>query len=62
MQNSIALFTFSVSNRQHPFWVNLVQKIKLATLTLIWVGSLEVRFEVGGGGGGKISPSPFSLC
>ena len=25
-------------------------------LTLIWVGFLEVRFEVGGGGGGKITP------
>ena len=26
MQNSMALFTFSVSDRKQPFWVNLVQK------------------------------------
>ena len=29
----------------------------LNTLTLIWVGFLGVRFEVEGGGGGKITPS-----
>ena len=28
----------------------------MSALTLIWVGFLEVRFEVGGGGGGKITP------
>ena len=37
-------------------------KVPLAVLnwhlTLIWVGFLSVRFEVGGGEGGKISPGP----
>ena len=30
----------------------------LVPLTLIWVGFLEVPFEVGGEGGGKIIPPP----
>ena len=29
---------------------------KFDGLTLIWVGFLGVHFEVGGGGGGKITP------
>ena len=32
MQNSMVVFTFSVSDRKHPFWANLVQKIKIASL------------------------------
>ena len=32
MQNSVALFTFSVSGRKHSFWANLFQKIKIANL------------------------------
>ena len=33
MQNSIVMFTFSVCERKYPFWVNLVQKIKFASLS-----------------------------
>ena len=32
MQNLMAMFTFSVLNRKHPFRANLVQKIKIASL------------------------------
>ena len=33
LQNSMALFTFSVLDRKYYFWTNLVQKIKLFTLS-----------------------------
>ena len=33
MQNSMALFTFSVSDRIHPSWASLVQKIKIVSLS-----------------------------
>ena len=33
MQNSMALFTFSVSDRKHRFWGNLVQKVKIVSLS-----------------------------
>ena len=33
MQNAMALFTFSVLDRKHPFWANLVQKFKLVSLS-----------------------------
>ena len=33
MQNSMALFTFSVSDRKHSFWANLVQTIRLVSLS-----------------------------
>ena len=32
MQNSMVVFIFSVLNRKHPFWANLVQKIKIVSL------------------------------
>ena len=32
MQNSIAVLTFSAMGRNHPFWVNLVQKLKVVSL------------------------------
>ena len=33
MQNSMMLFTFFVFECQYPFWVNLVQKIKIISLS-----------------------------
>ena len=33
MKNSMALFTFSVLDRKHPFWRNLVQKVKIVSLS-----------------------------
>ena len=33
MWNSMALFIFSVLDRKHPFWANLVQKIKVVSLS-----------------------------
>ena len=33
MQNSIMVFTFSVFERKHPFWLCLVQKIEIANLS-----------------------------
>ena len=33
MQDSVVLFTFSVLDWKHPFWANLVQKIKIVILT-----------------------------
>ena len=32
MQNSVVVFILSVSDGKHPFWVNLVQKIKTVSL------------------------------
>ena len=32
VQNSVAMLTFSDFDRKHPFWVNLVQNIKIASL------------------------------
>ena len=31
MQNSVVMFTFSDFDRKYPFWVNLVQKIKIVS-------------------------------
>ena len=33
MQNSMALFIFSVLDRKHPFWANLAQKIEVVSLS-----------------------------
>ena len=33
MQNSVVMFTFSVLSWKYPFWVNLVQKIKIVSLS-----------------------------
>ena len=33
MQNSRVVFTFSVLDWKHPFWANLLQKIKIVTLS-----------------------------
>ena len=32
MQNSIALFIFSILDRKYLFWANLVQKVKIVSL------------------------------
>ena len=43
---------------------NIFDKIgnfSVPTLTLIWVGFLAVRFEVGGGGGGGEYASNFQI-
>ena len=32
-QNSMVLFTFSVFNRKYPFWVSLVQKLKIVSFS-----------------------------
>ena len=32
-QNSMVLFTFSVFNREYPFWVSLVQKLKIVSFS-----------------------------
>ena len=34
MKNSMVLLTFSVLDRKHPLWENLVQKIKIVRLSL----------------------------
>ena len=33
MQNSMALFAFSVLDLKHSFWANLVQKFKIVSLS-----------------------------
>ena len=33
MKNAMVLFTFSVLDRKHPFWANLVHKIKIVSLS-----------------------------
>ena len=33
MQNSMVVYTFSVLNQKNPFWANVVQKIKIASLS-----------------------------
>ena len=33
MQNSMVMFTFSVFYQKYPFWVNLVQKIKIVSFS-----------------------------
>ena len=33
MYNSMAVFTFSVLDGKHPFWANLVQKIKIVSFS-----------------------------
>ena len=33
MQNSMVIFTFSVCDRKYPFWVNLIQKVKINSLS-----------------------------
>ena len=43
MQDSMVMFTFSVFDQKYPVWVNLVQKIKIVSLSrnlvpvLIWI-------------------------
>ena len=47
MQNSMVMFTFSVSKWKYPFWANLVQKIKIVSLcwnlapSLIWICRIQ---------------------
>ena len=36
----MALFTFSALDRKYPFWANLVQKIKIVSLSLNLVPKL----------------------
>ena len=36
MQNSLMVFILSVSDGKHPFWINLVQKIKIVSLSWNW--------------------------
>ena len=38
MQSSMVIFNFSVFDQKYHFWKNLVQKMKIFSLTLIWVG------------------------
>ena len=33
MQNSVVMFTFSVLSWKYPFWVKLVQKVKIFSLS-----------------------------
>ena len=33
MQNAMVIFTFSVFDRKYPFWANLVQKVKIISLS-----------------------------
>ena len=40
MQNSMVKFTFSVFDWKSSFWVNLVQKVEIITLSWNFVGSL----------------------
>ena len=40
MENSMVVFTFSGLNQKHFFWVNLVQKIKIVSLSWILVPRL----------------------
>ena len=40
MQNSLVMFTFSVCDRKYPFWVNLVQKVKINSLSWNMVPTL----------------------
>ena len=40
MRNSMLLFTLSVFNREHPFCANLVQKVKIVSLSWNWGASL----------------------
>ena len=50
MQNSMAMFTFSVFDWKYPFWTNLVQKIKIVTLILkdlfISESCIEIKIEL----------------
>ena len=47
MKSSMAIFTFSVLDWKYPFWENLVQKIKIISLSwnlepkLIWICRLQ---------------------
>ena len=47
MLHWMVLFAFSVLDRKHPFWANLVQKIKIVSLgwnlvpRLIWICKIE---------------------
>ena len=33
MQNSMVVFTFAALDQKYPFWANLVQKIRIASLS-----------------------------
>ena len=46
MQNSMALFIFSVLDRKHPFWANLVQKIKIVSLLLFYILKMVTLKEI----------------
>ena len=34
MQNSVVIFTFAVLDQKYPLWANLIQKIKIDSLSL----------------------------
>ena len=38
------MFTFFVFNWKHPFWANLVQKIKIVSLKVVFTAFLLVCF------------------
>ena len=52
MQNSIVVFTFSVLHWKHPFWANLVHKIKIISLSwnlvprLIWIYRIQWLYSL----------------
>ena len=52
MQNSMVVFTFSVLERKHHFWANLVQKIKIVSLRWkllprqIWYADMQISMVV----------------
>ena len=52
MQNSIVVFTFSVLHWKHPFWANLVHKIKIINLSwnlvprLIWIYRIQWLYSL----------------
>ena len=47
MQNSMVMFSFFVIDQKYPFWANLVQKVKIVSLswnfvpTLIWTCTIQ---------------------
>ena len=47
MQNSMVIFTFSAFDRKYPFWENLVQKVKMVSLSWILIPrfQLEIPFS-----------------
>ena len=46
VQNSVVMFTFSVFNWNYPFWANLVQKIKIVSLSWNLVPKLIRKYRI----------------